>query len=157
MMRPTPVVEGAICAEPLRAGRFGQAVRAVVHWVTDARSHRVMILVAGLWLLNAFDLVFTITAFRQRFLYELNPVALHVLARGEIFLVLYKFGLMAIGSYPLLKFRRERVAEMGATLILIVYALVAVHWQDCYEVYAQTDLTTADTAQLDPLAHVTQE
>ncbi len=46
-----------------------------MHWVAEARSHRVICLVLGIWLLNGFDLAFTILSHEQGVLHEENPVA----------------------------------------------------------------------------------
>jgi len=50
-------------------------------------------------------------------------------------IVLFKIGLVLIGSYPLLRFRRARVTELGTLVILVAYAMLAVHWSECYELY----------------------
>lgn len=108
----------------------------VVHWVVTTRSHRVICLVLCIWLLNGFDLIFTILSSEQGLLQEENPVARHLLAMGMPSLALYKVGLVLIGSYPLLRFRRARIAEMASLVVLIVYAGLAVRWSTCYEFYS---------------------
>lgn len=107
----------------------------LVHWVVRARSHRVICLVLGIWLLNGFDLTFTILAHGQGMLDEANPLANHVLQRGTTFIVLFKVGLVLFGSCPLLWFRRARIAELAALLIFTAYALLAVRWSVCFELY----------------------
>jgi len=92
--------------------------------------------VLGIWLLNAFDLAFTILSHEQGMLHEENPVARHLLENGTASIVLFKSGLVLIGSYPLLRFRRVRIAEMAAALILLAYAMLAVRWSICYDLYA---------------------
>ncbi len=119
----------------------------LVHWVADARSHRVICLVAGIWLLNAFDLMLTVLAHQQGLLQEENPIARHLLRLGVPSIVLFKIGLVLIGSYPLLRFRTARVTELGTLVILVAYALLAVHWSDCYELYtlaATNDIQLAE-------------
>ena len=34
------------------------------------------------------------------------------------------------------KFEKPRITEMGAMVVLVVYAMLAVRWSDCYELYA---------------------
>jgi len=104
-------------------------------WLAAARSHRVVCLIAGIWLINAFDLVFTILSHQQGMLVEQNPVAREMLVRGIPSLVLYKIGLVFIGTYPILKFRTTRISEWGALIVLIAYATLAVRWSDCYDAY----------------------
>ncbi len=139
-------------AEPVTgADPSAQPVRAALHWLAQARPRRVICLVVGLWILNTFDLLLTLTASRQRLLHELNPVAAHMLEAGEGYLVLYKFGLIAIASYSLLRFRRERITEYGAVFALVVYGFVAIHWRNCYDFYAETTVTSEHPVLLDPL------
>ncbi len=107
-----------------------------IDWAVRARSHRVICLVAGIWLLNAFDLMLTLLAQEQGLLHEENPFGRHMLGYGTESIVLFKIGLVLIGSFPLLRFRTARITELAAFLILIAYALLAVHWSQCYELYA---------------------
>jgi hypothetical protein len=80
--------------------------------------------------------VLTVLAHEQGMLHEGNPIAHYLLGLGVPSLVLYKIGLVLIGSYPLLRFRAARVTELGTIVILVSYALLAVHWSECYELYA---------------------
>ncbi|UCF32283.1 MAG: hypothetical protein JSV78_08090 [Phycisphaerales bacterium] len=112
-------------------------------WMASARSHRVICLVAGIWLTNAFDLLLTLLSAKDGLLIELNPIARHMLEEGAFPLVCYKIGLVLIGTYPFLRFRHTRIAELGALTCLCLYAVLAVHWNTCYEVF-----TLADTGNL---------
>ena len=107
-----------------------------VDWVAESRSHRVLALVACIWLLNAFDLDLTIASWQAGVLDEQNPVARRMLRFGPTCIVLYKIGLVLIGSYPLLKFRSARIAEMGAVVVLAAYIVLALRWATCFELYA---------------------
>ncbi|MBI4718993.1 MAG: hypothetical protein HY763_14395 [Planctomycetes bacterium] len=134
-----------LAPEPRATGWWGR----LIHWAAESRSHRVICLVAGIWLLNAFDLALTLLSHEQGLLHEENPFARYLLGLGPVTVLLYKVGLVLIGSYPLLKFRTARVAELGAMVILMVYATLAVHWSTCYEFYAvalpgRVDLVNAD-------------
>ena len=107
-----------------------------VHWAAESRAHRVIVIVVAIWLLNAFDLALTLLSHEQGFLQEQNPVARHVLQFGAPSIILYKVLLVFIGSYPLLKFRAARITELGALVVALVYAVLAVRWSLCYEFYA---------------------
>lgn len=116
-------------------------------WAAESRARRVILLVIGIWILNAFDLVLTILSHEQGLLQEGNPIARWILDLGTPSVVLFKIGLVMIGSYPLLRFRAARITELGTLVILVAYALLAVHWSTCYELYATTinaDITYAD-------------
>jgi len=122
-------------------------------WMAKARSHRVICIVLGIWLFNGFDLAFTIISHQQGMLHEENPLARHMLQYGTASIILYKIGLVLIGSYPFLRFRRTRIVELGAYTILIAYAFLAVHWSMCFEWYTVTivnDVNLADRALAAP-------
>lgn len=105
-------------------------------WVREARAHRIICLVAGIWLLNAFDLAFTLLSNQHGLLYEENPVARRLLGQGVLSIVLYKIGMVLVGTYPLLKFRKARITELGTLVVFFVYALLAVRWSTCFDLYS---------------------
>ncbi len=123
----------------------------LVNWVAEARSHRVICLVLGIWLLNGFDLTFTILSHRHGLLQEANPVAGFMLSNGTASIILFKIGLVLIGSYPLLRFRRVRLSELAAFLVLAAYVLLAVRWSTCFEIYAGMTPSHLDLADLEYL------
>jgi len=108
------------------------------NWVAESRAHRVVLLVVGIWVLNAFDLLLTLLAHQRGLLQEGSPVARWILGLGTPSVILFKVGLVMIGSYPLLRFRTARITELGTLVILLAYALLAVHWSACYDLYAAT-------------------
>ena len=120
----------------------------VIEWIVEARSHRVICLVLGIWLLNGFDLAFTILSHDQGMLHEENPLARHMLAYGTASIVLFKIGFVLIGTYPLLRFRTARITEMGSFVILFAYAFLAVHWSQCYDLYSFTATHNVDMAEI---------
>ena len=125
-------------ASNLRMALPRQAGPRWLEWIVEARSHRVILLVLGIWLLNGFDLAFTVIAHQQGMLHEENPLARHMLKHGTPSVILFKIGLVLIGSYPLLRFRAARISELGAFTILFAYVLLAVHWAQVVDLYAVT-------------------
>jgi hypothetical protein len=103
--------------------------------------------VMGIWLLNGFDLAFTILSHDQGMLHEENPFARHMLAYGTASIILFKIGLVLIGSYPLLRFRAARITELGSFVILLAYAVLAVHWSECYDLYSITAAHNVEMAE----------
>ncbi len=150
---PTPELSNA--AGSLTA-RSAWAVR-LLHWVADARAHRVICLVLGIWLLNGFDLVFTVMSHQHGMLHEENPLARHMLQYGTASIVLYKAGLVMIGSYPLLRFRKARIAELGSFVILAAYAFLALRWSTCVELYTFTATGADNFAGIENLLGTTTE
>jgi len=119
------------------------------HWVAAARSHRVICLVAGIWMLNGFDLAFTLLSHQHGLLDEQNPFARSMLEQGELSVLLFKVGLVLIGSYPLLRFRHVRITELGALVVLFVYALLAFRWSACFELYSASISNPISLAELE--------
>jgi len=130
-------------------------VNRLIHWAVEARSHRVICLVLGIWLLNGFDLAFTILAHENGILSEQNPLARHMLQKGTTSVILFKIGLVLIGSYPLLRFRQARITELGTYVIISAYALLAFRWSICFDLYAATITGPIDYAELQQLLQTT--
>lgn len=125
-----PVVSTTSYESPVRLW-----LQRASEWLADARAHRVICLVVGIWILNAFDLSLTILAHNLGVLYEENPIAVGFLRDGTFAIMLFKIGLVLLGTYPFLRFRRTRIAELGSLVVMIVYAFLAVRWSACYELY----------------------
>lgn len=123
-----------------------------IDWMAASRSHRVLSLVTAIWCLNWFDLVLTLLSYRHGMLHEQNPVARTLLEHGELSIMLYKIGLVLIGSYPLLRFRRARITELGALVILATYAMLAFRWSACVEVYVLSICEPVSMAEIDAVA-----
>lgn len=121
-------------------------------WAAEARSHRVILLVGAIWLLNGFDLAFTLLSHQQGVLDEQNPFARQMLEQGVASIVLYKVGLVLIGSYPLLRFRTVRITELGTLVIVLAYATLAMRWSNCYELYSLAFPHNSVAAQTMPSA-----
>ena len=127
----------------------------LIAWIGEARSHRVICLVCGIWLLNTFDLLFTLLSHEQGVLHEQNPVARQMLQNGTASIALYKLGLVLIGTYPLVKFRTARIVEMASIVVLLAYAALSIRWSVCYELYVAAFSGSMDVAELDLLTGAT--
>ena len=95
-----------------------------------ARPHRVICLLIGIWIFNAYDLTLTLWAHGHGVLFEENPIARQMLEWGVASLILYKIGLILIGSYPLLKLRHALATEVSALIIFLAYLVLAVQWSE---------------------------
>ena len=95
-----------------------------------ARPHRVICLLTAIWMFNAYDLTMTLWAYGHGVLFEGNPIAQQMLEWGVASLILYKVGLILIGSYPLLKLRHALTTEVSALIILLAYLALAVQWSE---------------------------
>lgn len=140
----TTTLSDPMAAEPAWRRRCAR----IIEWIVEARSHRVICLVLGIWLLNGFDLAFTVLSHDQGMLHEENPLARHMLGYGTASIVLFKIGFVMIGSYPLLRFRTARITEMGSFVILLAYAFLAVHWSQCYDLYSYTASHNVEMAEI---------
>ena len=128
--------------------------RRLADWVTASRSHRVWCMLAGLWVINGFDLILTLLAYEQGLLDEANPVARRLLPLGPQVVAVFKLSLVGGASAVLIRYRRRLVAEIAAAAMLLLYAGVAVHWRLCYELYSlscNSHPTPAELERLDAL------
>lgn len=103
---------------------------APFRWLT--RSRRVLLLLAAVWVLNIFDLGFTLVETTHGHFTELNPIAAHILDGPEYVLICFKLGLLTFGSVILLTLRTLRLAELGCWMLLATYIYVAVRWYAYY-------------------------
>jgi hypothetical protein len=96
------------------------------------REHRVLLLLAGAWLVNLFDLGFTLLARQQGLMTELNPLADHFLNRGARAVILYKLVLLTAGSAVLWWQRRRLLSEAALWGYAVLCMGLALHWHTLY-------------------------
>ena len=102
-----------------------------------ARPVRVTLLLGAVWLLNGFDLIFTLVACRLGCFIELNPIAARVLGDDNFAgIIIFKCALVGCGSAILYWFRGYRVTELSCWLLACVYSGLAVRWHRYYEVFS---------------------
>lgn len=111
------------------------------------RPRRVVLLLAAVWVLNAFDLGFTIIEANGRLFRELNPMAAQLL-ENPIALATYKVSLVFMGSFILLKYRRRRVSELGCWFLFFTYSYLWVRWAEYYD---HVTVTLSDPCVVTPL------
>lgn len=97
------------------------------------RSRRILLALSAVWVINVFDLGFTLLESTRFHFVELNPLAATMLRDAPHFLVAYKLGLVICASTILIALRAERVSELGSWLILAVYGCVGLRWSFYYE------------------------
>lgn len=123
----------------LAIGRLAESDRSLAgrltDWFVGARSHRVVCLLGGLWLINGFDVALTVIAQSQGVLEEANPIARRILLLNPIAILLYKVVLVSFASAVLMKYRSRLMSEVAAGGMLFIYTLVAIQWRLCYELY----------------------
>ncbi len=109
-------------------------------WFPPARrrGRRICLLVAAIWIMNAFDLLMTLHAHGHGLLAETNPIARYLLVQGPFALVLFKILLAGFGGCVLLWSRRHELAEYMAWLAVAVNLSVVIRWMSCYEFYEVT-------------------
>lgn len=107
------------------------------HWLT--RPRRILIALAAMWVLNIFDLGFTIAESVHGHFVEVNPIAARLLGGPVWLLASYKFSLITFGTVILLSLRKHRIAEWGAWFLFATYLYVGVRWFVYYEgLYTET-------------------
>lgn len=110
----------------LRARVLGLARTGRAH-----RQRRIALLLIGTWVINAFDLAFTLLAAGHRHFVELNPIAASVIGNTPA-LIAYKILIVAFGSAILLKYRTRLLTEIGCWGICAVYSVLAGIWWKFY-------------------------
>ena len=119
---------------PTRA-RWAKFVDAELSGPEDARAaraRRVVLALVLIWILNAFDLTFTVLAHRIGGLKEMNPFAGHLLTQSGG-LIPFKAATVIIGSGILFVFRRRWTTEAAAWGVCAVYLVLAFMWVTYYE------------------------
>ncbi|MFQ5805819.1 MAG: DUF5658 family protein [Phycisphaerae bacterium] len=117
--------------EPHRATCGASALVGSFRWLT--RPRRVLLVLAAVWVINIFDLGYTLLESLHSGFIEMNPVAARLIGASPAVLVSYKTALLAISSTILLIYRRHRVAELGCWFLLAAYLHVAICWWFYYE------------------------
>ncbi len=108
----------------------GRRDSAGFRWLV--RPRRVLLLLAAIWVLNVFDLGYTLLeSTRQQFV-EVNPLAAPLIHAPASALVAYKVTLVAIGSVLLLIFARHRTTEWACWFLLATYLYVGIRWSLYY-------------------------
>lgn len=100
-------------------------------WLT--RPRRVLLTLAAVWVINVFDLGYTLLESLTATFIEMNPVAARLIAASPLVLVAYKVALILISSTILLIHRRKRLTELACWLLLAVYIGVAGCWRTYYD------------------------
>lgn len=110
-------------------GGIAGAVAGICRAVQATRPRRVVSLLVLLWVLNIFDLAYTIQAHRTGHFLELNPIARDLLYSPWA-LAGFKLVAVSVGSVILLCLRRHRLAELATWFLLLAYASLTIRWLD---------------------------
>ncbi len=97
------------------------------------RPRRVLWVLAAVWVLNIFDLGFTMIAHVHGNFTELNPIAAGMLSGPWYHVAAFKFVTLGVGTIILLMLARHKVAELGSWLLLAAYVLVAARWYHYFD------------------------
>jgi hypothetical protein len=121
-----PAQTSATGASQETAGSTAPHLWSRFRWLT--RPRRILLLLGAVWVLNVFDLGYTLLEATRGSFVEMNPVAAPLLAAPTYALVVYKAALVITSSAILLVLRRHRVVEVGCWFLLAVYVYVATRW-----------------------------
>ena len=126
-----PTISIPPSAGPQRAAAECAILSSSFRWLT--RPRRILLLLAAVWVINVFDLGYTLLESLHAAFVELNPVAAKLLGISPVAVVAYKMGLTGISSSILLCYRRHRVSELGCWFLLTVHLYVAICWIVYYQ------------------------
>ncbi len=108
-------------------GRLSDTIRLANDRPQARRSRRVLLLVFGLCLINAFDLVFTVLGHAHTEFAEMNPLAARLIG-NTAGLVLFKVSMVAFGALILVCFRKRLFTELSCWGLCGVYSGLAGIW-----------------------------
>ena len=114
-----------------RRAALGAGIRAAARGLPRGRSRRVLLLLVLIWMLNGFDLAFTLLANEIGGFHEANPFARPFLRASES-LIAFKLASVAVASAILIAFRRRVVTEVACWLLCVVYTVLAFMWVTYY-------------------------
>jgi len=113
--------------------------------VRKVRESRIFWLLMGVWVVNFFDLGFTLLAYEQRMLVELNPLVNRLLGYGPVTIIVYKIALLGFGTAIIWWYRRLDISEQTAWIYAIICIGLALWWYIFYDnigpIYAETGLS----------------
>jgi hypothetical protein len=98
-----------------------------------SRSRRIVIALGMVWLLNGFDLWFTVLADTLGALFELNPFARWILPYGMGAITVYKLAALTVGTGLIWRSRHCRLAEIGTWFIVAINVGLALRWHQFYQ------------------------
>lgn len=105
------------------------------------RARRVVLLLAVLWILNAFDLACTIMAQSNSHFNELNPFAQRILDQLHE-LIIFKIGAVFFASVVLFTYRHRRLVELSCWALGAVYVTLSFIWVRYFFMQASWQFTS---------------
>jgi hypothetical protein len=96
-------------------------------WLFATRPRRVVFALGLIWILNVFDVVFTLLAFRIGEFREGNPLAREFVYAGES-LIAYKVMTVGLASLLLILLWRRKLTEIACWAGFGGYLLLSVLW-----------------------------
>ncbi|MHC4997150.1 MAG: hypothetical protein ACYTGQ_19085 [Planctomycetota bacterium] len=116
------------------------------------RARRVVILLAGVFVLGLGDLYATITHATSVGMIEVNPIGAYLLNAESIpGLILFKLGTMGVGVGLLLQVRHKLQGELSCWFILAVMVALTLHWANYTEAVAKYYQTVRHLGSAAPL------
>ncbi len=131
-MDKTPTIQYA-SDDPVkqREGTFfssmAKIIRAARNDALAARSRRVVLMLAFIWIVSLSDLEMTLRAKQIGGFEEANPIARQIIDYPHL-VVAYKFLLLVSASGVIFFLRRKRLTEIGCWFLCLIYTLLALAW-----------------------------
>ncbi len=108
------------------------SLKGASHGPVVRRRRRVVLLLVLLWVLNSFDLMFTIIAHNMGTFNEANPIARYLLEHPYA-VTAFKLGTLVFASVVLLSFSHLRLVELSCWTLCGVYVVLSVIWLVYFE------------------------
>jgi len=96
------------------------------------RPRRVLLLLAAVWIVQGFDLGFTLVAYQSGTFAELNPAGGWLLQRGPVAVIVFKAALVLLASVILWCGRTRLLSECLLWLVAAACVGLALRWRDYF-------------------------
>ncbi|MGB9626498.1 MAG: DUF5658 family protein [Phycisphaerae bacterium] len=96
------------------------------------RPRRVLLLLAAVWIVQGFDLGFTLVAHQSGTFAELNPAGGWLLQRGPVAVIVFKAALVLLASVILWCGRTRLLSECLLWLVAAACVGLALRWRDYF-------------------------
>lgn len=102
-----------------------------VYITMPANKRRILLMLMGIWIISAFDLILTISAHNLGILEELNPIARHLVEDHQS-LSVYKIALVSLWSWVFWRYYDRKSVRIGIVILFVIYFALAVYWHMLY-------------------------
>jgi hypothetical protein len=103
------------------------------------RPRRILLLLTAVWIVQGFDLGFTLVAYQSGTFAELNPAGGWLLQRGPVAVIVFKASLVLLASVILWCGRTRLLSECLLWLVAAACVGLALRWHDYFTFFHENE------------------